>query len=43
MDEQNTDRIWTCTVCGYEHTGPYPPEICPICDAEAGLFEETSN
>ena len=27
--------IWKCTVCGYEHEGADPPELCPICDAPA--------
>ncbi len=30
---------WVCTICGYVHEGPEPPEECPVCDAPAGLFE----
>lgn len=30
---------WICKVCGYVHTGPEPPEICPICGAPASEFE----
>jgi len=30
---------WRCTVCGYIHTGENPPEICPICGANASMFE----
>ncbi len=34
------DRKWRCTLCGYIHTGPEPPEICPVCGADRSLFEE---
>lgn len=34
------DRKWRCTVCGYVHTGPEPPEICSVCGADRSLFEE---
>ena len=23
--------IWVCTVCGYEHEGETPPDVCPVC------------
>ncbi len=29
---------WKCTVCGYIHTGPEPPEKCPVCGADRSLF-----
>ena len=35
---------WRCTVCGYVHEGPEPPEKCPLCKAPASKFvkvEET--
>jgi len=32
-------KKWRCTVCGYVHEGPEPPEKCPICHAPAGMFE----
>lgn len=35
-EEQKT---WRCTVCGYVHRGPAPPEFCPICGAAAADFE----
>ena len=31
--------VWVCSVCGYEHTGPTPPEACPVCGATPDLFE----
>jgi len=31
-------RQWKCTVCGYLHQGPEPPETCPVCGAERGEF-----
>lgn len=33
------EKQWRCTVCGYIHTGENPPEICPVCGADASLFE----
>ena len=32
-------NTWVCTVCGYVHHGPEPPDICPICGATSDLFE----
>ena len=32
-------KTWVCTVCGYVHTGPEPPECCMVCGATADLFE----
>ncbi|MFH1130387.1 MAG: thiamine pyrophosphate-binding protein, partial [Pseudomonadota bacterium] len=29
---------WTCTICGYVHEGPKPPETCPICGAGPEAF-----
>ncbi len=29
---------WKCTVCGYVHEGPAPPDLCPLCGAEASQF-----
>ncbi|MDR3599844.1 MAG: flavin reductase [Desulfosporosinus sp.] len=36
------EKRWRCTVCGYIHTGENPPEICPICGADASFFELVS-
>jgi flavin reductase (DIM6/NTAB) family NADH-FMN oxidoreductase RutF/rubredoxin len=33
------EKRWRCTVCGYIHTGEHPPDICPICGADASFFE----
>ena len=30
---------WVCTVCGYVHQGPEPPEVCPVCGAAREVFE----
>jgi len=35
-----TTKRWVCTVCGYVHEGPEPPESCPECGASSDLFEE---
>jgi len=32
-------KQWQCTVCGYIHEGPEPPEFCPVCGAPASKFE----
>lgn len=31
-------KTWKCTVCGYIHEGKYPPDICPVCGANAYQF-----
>ena len=33
------EKTWVCTVCGYVHYGPEPPEICPQCGATADMYE----
>jgi len=33
-------KKWRCTVCGYVHEGPEPPDPCPVCGADKSLFEE---
>ncbi len=33
-------RFWRCTVCGYIHKGPEPPEKCPNCGAPKEKFVE---
>lgn len=35
-------KKWRCTVCGYVHEGPTPPEKCPICGVPKIKFEEIS-
>lgn len=34
------ERKWRCTVCGYIHTGPEPPEKCPVCGSDRSVFVE---
>jgi rubredoxin/uncharacterized membrane protein len=34
-----TPTAWRCTVCGYIHRGPEPPEKCPVCGADRSKFE----
>ena len=36
-DQQKT---WRCTVCGYIHVGPRPPDFCPVCGTPGSDFEE---
>ncbi|MFN3822163.1 MAG: rubredoxin-like domain-containing protein [bacterium] len=33
-------KRYRCSVCGYEHTGDEPPEVCPVCGASKDAFEE---
>ena len=33
-------KKFVCTVCGYIHEGPEPPERCPQCKAPASKFKE---
>ncbi len=35
-------RKWRCEECGYIHTGPEPPEICPICGVGPESFVEVA-
>lgn len=32
-------RTWRCTICGYIHREPQPPEFCPVCGASREEFE----
>jgi flavin reductase (DIM6/NTAB) family NADH-FMN oxidoreductase RutF len=32
-------KKWRCTVCGYIHEGPTPPDSCPICGVGPEAFE----
>jgi nitrite reductase (NADH) large subunit len=38
--QQNTDKTWRCSICGYIHYGEEAPEVCPICDAKAEDFKQ---
>lgn len=33
-------KKWVCKVCGYEHEGDTPPEVCPLCGVGPEDFEE---
>ncbi|MFO7839014.1 MAG: rubredoxin, partial [Desulfosalsimonadaceae bacterium] len=35
-------KKWQCLVCGYIHTGPEPPEKCPVCGADKSKFAEVT-
>ena len=32
-------KVWRCTVCGYVHREPKPPDCCPVCGADTSEFE----
>ncbi|HNX28393.1 MAG TPA: FAD-dependent oxidoreductase [Syntrophomonadaceae bacterium] len=29
--QDKSRKKWKCLICGYEHTGEEPPEVCPAC------------
>lgn len=33
-------KKWVCTVCGFFHEGPTPPDECPECGVGPEMFEE---
>ncbi|MBA4387429.1 MAG: (2Fe-2S)-binding protein [Verrucomicrobia bacterium] len=33
------ERVWICSVCGYEHRGEKPPDFCPSCGAAGTEFK----
>lgn len=33
-------KKWECTLCGYIHEGPAPPDSCPVCEAGPEYFKE---
>ena len=33
-------KKWECTLCGYIHEGPAPPDSCPVCGAGPEYFKE---
>ncbi len=33
-------KQFRCPVCGYVHTGDFPPEFCPVCKAPGDSFVE---
>lgn len=39
MTRSTTTQAWRCTVCGYVHEGPEPPDECPVCGATRDDFE----
>lgn len=32
-------KKWVCIICGYEHEGEAPPEVCPRCKVSKDKFE----
>jgi len=40
MTTDTTTPAWRCTVCGYIHRGPEPPDECPVCGSPKEYFEE---
>jgi len=34
-----TPMAWRCSVCGYVHRGPEPPEWCPVCGSPRDQFQ----
>ena len=36
--DATSETKWKCPLCGYIHTGPTPPEKCPLCGAPGDTF-----
>lgn len=36
----SAQKVFVCSVCGYEHVGDAPPEACPVCGQPASVFKE---
>ena len=32
--------VWVCSICGYEHVGDEPPEVCPRCKQTKTAFRK---
>jgi len=32
-------KKWRCRICGYIHSGDFPPDICPVCGGTADDFK----
>jgi nitrite reductase (NADH) large subunit len=35
---ENIFKTWVCSMCGYIHYGPEPPDECPVCGASKDQF-----
>jgi NAD(P)H-nitrite reductase large subunit len=35
---ENTFKTWVCSMCGYIHYGPEPPDECPVCGGAKDQF-----
>ena len=33
-------KTFVCSICGYEHVGDAPPEVCPLCGQPSSAFKE---
>ena len=38
--QRQSETVWTCTNCGYEHSGSGAPLVCPVCGRPRGYFLE---
>jgi len=38
--EAPAQKTFVCSICGYEHIGDAPPEVCPVCGQPASVFKE---
>ena len=37
--KKNTEVVWVCRECGYEHTGKTPLDKCPSCDHPKSFYQ----
>lgn len=38
--EEVCEIKWVCSICGYEHAGDTPPDVCPRCGQPASAFRK---
>ncbi len=36
---KSSGKVWVCSICGYEHVGDEPPEVCPRCKQPKSAFK----
>ena len=39
-EEDESEDLWVCPLCGYTHGGENPPDKCPLCGAPGSTFRE---
>ena len=40
ISSPSAQKTFVCSICGYEHVGDTPPDVCPVCGQPASVFKE---